>query len=172
MLDRCHLTPREVGESFTQLALDLRPSEVDRTISVDHINGDLSSRLDSVGPHELNGVPSTLDTDVNVAHRAAVRSADNSSSDSDARIRTGATGASTGKLARLGHTIAASTVWKILRTAGINPTLDRTGPTWIEFIRSQAAPNDTADVVPIGPSHPIQRRNTCGGLINEYRTAA
>jgi putative transposase len=43
-----------------------------------------------------------------------------------------------GELARLGHTIAASTVWKILRAAGINPVRDRTGPTWIEFIRSQA----------------------------------
>ena len=44
-----------------------------------------------------------------------------------------------GELARLGHTIAASTVWKILRAAGIDPARDRTGPTWIEFIRSQAA---------------------------------
>jgi transposase len=43
-----------------------------------------------------------------------------------------------GELTRLGHTIAASTVWKILRAAGINPVRDRTGPTWIEFIRSQA----------------------------------
>jgi len=44
-----------------------------------------------------------------------------------------------GELCRLGHTIAASTVWKILRAAGINPSRDRTGPTWLEFIRSQAA---------------------------------
>ena len=44
-----------------------------------------------------------------------------------------------GELHRLGHTIAASSVWKILRSAGINPTRGRTGPTWIEFIRSQAA---------------------------------
>lgn len=44
-----------------------------------------------------------------------------------------------GELTRLGHTIAASTVWKILRSAGIDPVRDRTGPTWIEFIRSQAA---------------------------------
>lgn len=44
-----------------------------------------------------------------------------------------------GELNRLGHQLAATTVWKILRTAGINPTRDRTGPTWIEFIRSQAA---------------------------------
>ena len=44
-----------------------------------------------------------------------------------------------GELARLGHQVAASTVWKILRAAGIDPTRDRTGPTWLEFIRSQAA---------------------------------
>ena len=43
-----------------------------------------------------------------------------------------------GELTRLGHAIAASTVWKILRAAGIDPAGDRTGPTWIEFIRSQA----------------------------------
>jgi len=44
-----------------------------------------------------------------------------------------------GELGRLGHHVAASTVWKILRAAGIDPTRDRTGPTWMEFIRSQAA---------------------------------
>ena len=43
-----------------------------------------------------------------------------------------------GELQRLGHTIAASTIWKILRTAGIDLTRDRTGPTWAQFIRSQA----------------------------------
>ncbi len=43
-----------------------------------------------------------------------------------------------GELHRLGHTIAASTVWKILKAAGINPTRDRTGPTWSQFIRSQS----------------------------------
>ena len=30
-------------------------------------------------------------------------------------------------------------MWNILRQAGINPTPHRTGPTWVEFIRSQAA---------------------------------
>ena len=42
-----------------------------------------------------------------------------------------------GELGRLGHKLAASTVWKILRTAGIDRTRDRTGPTWSEFLRSQ-----------------------------------
>jgi hypothetical protein len=43
-----------------------------------------------------------------------------------------------GELLRLGRRVAASTVWKILRAAGIDPTRDRTGPSWSEFIRSQA----------------------------------
>ncbi len=30
-------------------------------------------------------------------------------------------------------------MWKILHTAGIDPAADRSGPTWSEFIRSQAA---------------------------------
>lgn len=43
-----------------------------------------------------------------------------------------------GELTRLGHRVAASTVWKILRGAGIDPTPNRTGPSSAEFIRSQA----------------------------------
>ncbi|MEU5106726.1 integrase core domain-containing protein [Streptomyces sp. NPDC021354] len=44
-----------------------------------------------------------------------------------------------GELARLGHPIAASTVWQILHTAGIDPAPRRTGPTWREFLSTQAA---------------------------------
>jgi putative transposase len=43
-----------------------------------------------------------------------------------------------GELRRLGHRIAASTVWKILRDNGREPTPNRTGPTWSQFIASQA----------------------------------
>jgi transposase InsO family protein len=43
-----------------------------------------------------------------------------------------------GELSRLGYTVAASSVWKILRAAGVDPTPNRTGPTWARFIRSQA----------------------------------
>jgi putative transposase len=43
-----------------------------------------------------------------------------------------------GELMRLGHKLAASTIWKILRSAGIDPTRDRTGPSWSEFIKSQS----------------------------------
>ena len=35
-----------------------------------------------------------------------------------------------GELVRLGHRIAASTVWQILHDAGIDPAPRRTGPTW------------------------------------------
>ncbi|PKW17657.1 integrase core domain-containing protein [Saccharopolyspora spinosa] len=43
-----------------------------------------------------------------------------------------------GELARLGHPIAASTVWKILRAAGVDPAPRRSGPTWREFLTAQA----------------------------------
>ena len=43
-----------------------------------------------------------------------------------------------GELHRLGHRVAASTVWKLLRDAGIDPTPNRTGPSWAQFLRSQA----------------------------------
>lgn len=43
-----------------------------------------------------------------------------------------------GELARLGHRISASTVWKILTAVGVDPTPRRGGPTWREFLTSQA----------------------------------
>jgi putative transposase len=43
-----------------------------------------------------------------------------------------------GELAGLGVSLAASTVWEILRTNGIDPAPRRTGPTWSQFLRSQA----------------------------------
>ncbi len=43
-----------------------------------------------------------------------------------------------GELAGLGVTVAASTIWEILRTNGIDPAPRRTGPTWAQFLRSQA----------------------------------
>jgi putative transposase len=44
-----------------------------------------------------------------------------------------------GELARLGITIAASTIWTILKTAGIDPAPGRTSESWTTFLRSQAA---------------------------------
>ena len=43
-----------------------------------------------------------------------------------------------GELVRLGHPIAASTVWQILHAAGIDPAPRRTGLTWKEFLTAQA----------------------------------
>src|SRR3954447_9351558 len=43
-----------------------------------------------------------------------------------------------GELAGLGYQIGASTVWKILDTAGIDPAPRRAGPTWAQFLRAQA----------------------------------
>jgi transposase InsO family protein len=43
-----------------------------------------------------------------------------------------------GELAGLGITVAPSTVWQILKNAGINPAPRRDGPGWAEFLRSQA----------------------------------
>ena len=43
-----------------------------------------------------------------------------------------------GELARLGHAIAASTVWEILHAAGIDPAPRRAWPTWREFLAGQA----------------------------------
>jgi putative transposase len=43
-----------------------------------------------------------------------------------------------GELAGLGVKVAASTVWEILRASGIDPARRQTGPTWSQFLRSQA----------------------------------
>ena len=43
-----------------------------------------------------------------------------------------------GELAGLGVVVAASTVWEILKTSGIDPAPRRTGPTWPQFLRAQA----------------------------------
>jgi putative transposase len=44
-----------------------------------------------------------------------------------------------GELARLGITIAASTVWAILKTAGMSPAPNRAAESWTTFLRTQAA---------------------------------
>jgi putative transposase len=43
-----------------------------------------------------------------------------------------------GELAGLGISVAPSTVWRILKSAGIEPAPRRDGPGWAEFLRSQA----------------------------------
>jgi putative transposase len=43
-----------------------------------------------------------------------------------------------GELLVLGVKVAASTVWEILKDAGIPPAPERTSSTWTDFLRSQA----------------------------------
>jgi putative transposase len=52
-----------------------------------------------------------------------------------------------GELVRLGHHIAASTVWQILHGAGIEPAPRHTGPTWKQFLTAQAHGILAADFV-------------------------
>ncbi len=44
-----------------------------------------------------------------------------------------------GELAKLGVTVAPSTVWEILHAAGISPAPRRSGPGWRQFLHAQAA---------------------------------
>jgi hypothetical protein len=43
-----------------------------------------------------------------------------------------------GELVGLGHRIAASTVWAILKAEGLDPAPRRSGPTWRQFLTVQA----------------------------------
>ncbi|HEV2256319.1 MAG TPA: hypothetical protein VGS06_24485 [Streptosporangiaceae bacterium] len=43
-----------------------------------------------------------------------------------------------GELVKLGHPIAASTVWQILHAARIDPAPRHKGPTWKQFLTAQA----------------------------------
>jgi putative transposase len=43
-----------------------------------------------------------------------------------------------GELVGLGNPVAASTVWKILKSAGLDPAPRRSGPTWRQFLSAQA----------------------------------
>jgi putative transposase len=43
-----------------------------------------------------------------------------------------------GELVGLGHQLAASTIWTILKNAGFDPAPQRSGPTWRQFLATQA----------------------------------
>jgi len=43
-----------------------------------------------------------------------------------------------GELTGLGYQVGASTIWKILKAAGIDPSPQRSGPSWAQFLRTQA----------------------------------
>jgi transposase len=55
-----------------------------------------------------------------------------------------------GELAGLGVRVSASTVWEILTQAGIDPAPRRTGPTWAQFLRSQAEAILACDFFTVG----------------------
>jgi putative transposase len=52
-----------------------------------------------------------------------------------------------GELLVLGVKVAASTVWEILRDAGIDPAPERTATSWADFLRSQANALLAADFI-------------------------
>jgi hypothetical protein len=43
-----------------------------------------------------------------------------------------------GELAGLGHKLAPSTVWQVLKDTGIDPAPRRCGLTWLAFLDAQA----------------------------------
>jgi transposase InsO family protein len=43
-----------------------------------------------------------------------------------------------GELIGLGHSVAPQPVWKILKSAGLDPAPRRSGPTWRQFLSAQA----------------------------------
>src|SRR5262249_4065231 len=52
-----------------------------------------------------------------------------------------------GELLTLGIKVAPSTVWEILREAGMDPAPDRAATTWATFLRSQAKALLAADFI-------------------------
>jgi putative transposase len=65
-----------------------------------------------------------------------------------------------GELVKLGHHVAAPTVWQILHDAGIDPAPRRTGPAWKQFLTAQARGILVAD----SPLHPSSRSSSCEGM--------
>jgi transposase InsO family protein len=72
-----------------------------------------------------------------------------------------------GELVRLGHHIAASTIWQILHDAGIDPAPRRTGPTWKQFLTAQARGILATDFVHAGT---VLLRRTYALIIIEHGT--
>jgi putative transposase len=74
-----------------------------------------------------------------------------------------------GELTGLGYRIGASTVWKILHTAGIDPSTRRAGPSWTEFLRAQTHAIRRVHILGV-TAHPTgawltqQPRNLCMDL--------
>ncbi len=72
-----------------------------------------------------------------------------------------------GELVRLGHPIAASTVWQILHDAGIGPAPRRTGPTGRQFVTAQARGIIAVDFVHVDT---VLLRRICALIVIEHGT--
>jgi putative transposase len=44
-----------------------------------------------------------------------------------------------GQIASLGRKVSPATVWAILKRAGVDPAPRRSGPTWVQFLKTQAS---------------------------------
>ena len=113
-----HRLPRDV---LRRIRLLVRPETVLRW----HRNliGDQHATIS--GPHQA-GRPPTIRS----IRRLVLRLARENSTWGYRRIH--------GELLVLGVKVAASTVWEILKEAGIDPAPQRTSDTWATFLRSQA----------------------------------
>jgi hypothetical protein len=63
-----------------------------------------------------------------------------------------------GELLRLGHRIAASTVWQILHDVGFDPAPRRSGPSWRQFLTAEAKADPLGDQ-PAQPAPGRQRHH-------------
>jgi len=70
-----------------------------------------------------------------------------------------------GELIRLGHPIAASTVWQILHAAGIDPAPRRPGPTWKQFLTAQTRGILAVDFVHVDT---VLLRRLCALIVIEH----
>src|SRR4051794_2815376 len=72
-----------------------------------------------------------------------------------------------GELAGLGYRIGASTVWTTLHRAGIAPSPRRAGPSWAQFLRTQAQSILACD---LSPPDPISLRRLYAFFVIEHAT--
>jgi putative transposase len=72
-----------------------------------------------------------------------------------------------GELVKLGHRIAAATVWQFLHVAGIDPAPRCTGPTWKQFLTAQAHGILAVDFVHV---ETVLLRRLCALIVIEHGT--
>jgi hypothetical protein len=74
-----------------------------------------------------------------------------------------------GELIGPGHALAASTVWKILKTTGLDRSPMRSGPTWQQFLTARAHAILAVDFARVGT---VFLRRLYVLIVNEHATAA